>query len=568
MNRTCFQALIFLFLAFSCAEAIASCGSPQARTYVSYRIQPESLDGKPALKVALSFKVENRSAIDLVLPSEWQGTTELYKSIHQMRVISAGSSMGGADKVSRRRISFGAGKPVQLEYLFQPEELSSKSNVTFGPVLNSDYFVLTGRNFLVYPDVPEHDSMPVSLEWVNFPAGWTLADGLGVNDLCQRGNTLLKLSNGLFIGGDFRLQKSALPSPQVYLGIRGKWQFDDTALAELAAKVIAAERQFWDDRSMSNYLVVLTPQEAPPGEYGGTAVEGGFLMFMSPGTQFSFDVQFLFAHEAFHSWNPAQLGEINPKHPIYWFSEGFTDYYARLFLLRASFISPQQYADDINRIFSEYMSSPARNYGEQRVQAQYFSDPPTQRLPYLQGTLLALKWNAIVDERSHGHQSLDNAMRLLRERAQASDQILSEQNLATFFADFVGSGVIADIRDYVEFGKTMPLPPQALGPCFRLEKKVLYTFNAGFDVDAIYRNGIIQGVEQGSEAYKAGLRDGQSVLRSSGINPNDANQAVEISVVDSGQLKQIRYFPRESVSQIDQYQFTEADTHCEPATLH
>jgi predicted metalloprotease with PDZ domain len=129
-------------------------------------------------------------------------------------------------------------------------------------------------------------------------------------------------------------------------------------------------------------------------------------MVMSPGTQFSFDVQFLFAHEAFHTWNPVQLGAVTPKGPIYWFSEGFTDYYARLLLLRASLMNKQQYADEINRVYSEYMSSPARNYPEQLVQAKYFNDSNAQRLPYLQGTLLALKWNLNIDEHSHGSQTL------------------------------------------------------------------------------------------------------------------------------------------------------------------
>jgi hypothetical protein len=68
-------------------------------------------------------------------------------------------------------------------------------------------------------------------------------------------------------------------------------------------------------------------------------------MFMSPGMQFSSDVQFLFAHEAFHTWNPVQLGAVTPKDPIYWFTEGFTDYYARMLLLRASLMNKQQYAD-------------------------------------------------------------------------------------------------------------------------------------------------------------------------------------------------------------------------------
>jgi predicted metalloprotease with PDZ domain len=291
-------------------------------------------------------------------------------------------------------------------------------------------------------------------------------------------------------------------------------------------------------------------------------------MFMSPGTQFSFDLQFLFAHEAFHTWNPVQLGDVNPKHPVYWFTEGFTDYYARLLLLRASLLNRQQYADEINRVYSEYMSSPARNYSEQLVQAHYFNDSNARQLPYLQGTLLALKWNATIDEHSNGRQTLDDAMRLLKRKATIAEQVLSDQSLAPFLAGFAGSGVIADIRDYIESGTTIPLPPRGLGPCFQLEKKVLYKFDAGFDIDTIYRSGIIQGVRQESEAYKAGLRDGQIVTRSSAIDPNDPNQAIEMTVVDTGLPKRIRYFPRGAASEIDQYEFTAGtEHHCALATL-
>lgn len=568
MNRAGFRALLFIIPAFSLAHAADTCSSPQARTFVSYRIQPASIDGHVALKVNLSFRFEDRSAIDLVLPSEWQGATELYKSIHQITVVSP-ASLTGSENPSRRHISFERGKPVQLQYFFNPVSENPNSNISFGPLLNSDFFVLTGRNFLVYPDLPEHDSIPVSLEWANFPAGWTLADSLGANEICQQTSALLKLSNGLFIGGDFRLQKALLLGPQVYLAIRGKWQFDDAALAELAAKVITTERQFWDDRNLKSYVLALVPLEGPAGEYGGTAIEGGFLMFMSSGTQFSSDVQFLFAHEAFHTWNPVQLGEVSPKDPIYWFTEGFTDYYARLLLLRASLMNQQQYADEINRVYSEYMSSPARNYSEQVVQAKYFNDSNAQRLPYLQGMLLALKWNLIIDEHSHRSQTLDDAMRLLKRKAEVTEQVLSDQSLASFFAGFAGAGVIADIRDYIESGKTIPLPPGALGPCFQVGKRAIHKFDAGFDIDPIYRTGTVQGVRQESEAYKAGLRDGQTVTRSSTIDPNNPNQPIEMTVVDSGIPKRIRYFPQGDSLDIDQYEFAEGtEHHCELAASH
>jgi len=569
VNRVGFLALLFTVLSFASARAEEACSQPQSRTFVSYRIQPASIDGHLALKVELTFRFENRSAIDLVLPSEWQGATELYKSIHQLTVLSKASLTGGSETPSRRHLSFERGKLVRLEYLFQPMTENPISGVSFRPVLNSDFFVLTGRNFLIYPDIPEHDLISVSVEWANFPAGWNLADSLGVDESCQHATALLKLTEGLFVGGDFRLQKAASASPQVYLAIRGKWQFDDVALAELAANVITTERQFWNDRDLASYVLALVPLDAPAGEYGGAAIEGGFLMFMSPGTQLSSDVQFLFAHEVFHIWNPVQLGELTPKNPVYWFTEGFTDYYARLLLLRASLMNRQKYTDEVNAVYSDYMSSPARNYGEQQVNAQYFNDSNAQRLPYLQGALLALKWNANIDERSNGTKSLDDAMRLLKRKAKVSEQVLSDQSLASLLADLAGPEVVTDIRDAIQLGKTIPLPPKALGPCFHLEKKPLYTFEAGFDVNAIYRNGIIQGVKQESEAHKAGLRNGQLVTRSSSIDPNNPNQAIEMTVLDAGMSKRVRYFPRTAALEIDQYEFVaDSDHHCELAALH
>jgi predicted metalloprotease with PDZ domain len=152
-------------------------------------------------------------------------------------------------------------------------------------------------------------------------------------------------------------------------------------------------------------------------------------------------------------------------------------------------------------------------------------------------------------------------MRLLKRKAEITEQVLSDRSLASFLAGFAGAGVIADMRDYVESGKTIPLPPGALGPCFQIEKKAIHKFDAGFDIDTIYRTGIIQGVKQESEAYKAGLRDGQTVTRSSTIDPNDPNQAIEMTVIDSGLPKRIRYFPRSDSSDIDQYEFVAGTEH-------
>jgi predicted metalloprotease with PDZ domain len=100
----------------------------------------------------------------------------------------------------------------------------------------------------------------------------------------------------------------------------------------------------------------------------------------------------------------------------------------------------------------------------------------------------------------------------------------------------------------------VPLPSNALGSCFSLVKKPLYTFETGFDIEALYRDGLIRGVKEGSEAYKAGVRNGQTVIKSGTIDPNDPNHAIEMTVLDVGIPKHIRYLPHGGKSEIDQYE--------------
>ena len=69
----------------------------------------------------------------------------------------------------------------------------------------------------------------------------------------------------------------------------------------------------------------------------------GFAIRLSP-TVDAGELAFLFAHENFHTWNPTLLGGGGPDSGVdLWFSEGFTDYYARTLLLRSGLISPEQF---------------------------------------------------------------------------------------------------------------------------------------------------------------------------------------------------------------------------------
>jgi len=75
-------------------------------------------------------------------------------------------------------------------------------------------------------------------------------------------------------------------------------------------------------------------------------------------------------------------------------------------------------------------------------------------------------------------------------------------------------------------------------------------------------------VKDGSEAFKAGLRDGQTVLRSTAIDPNDSDHAIEMTVLESGMPKRVRYLPHGAQYEVDQYEIQpEWNTHQCPNTV-
>jgi len=221
-------------------------------------------------------------------------------------------------------------------------------------------------------------------------------------------------------------------------------------------RILAAERGFWRDTAIPTYLITLLPSDDTPGNYGGTALEDSFALFMSRDATLDFNTKFLLAHEMFHSWNAGKLGEIRQETP-YWFTEGFTDYYARLLLLRAGLISAEEYARDVDSRYHEYLSSPVLHVSGKREREQFFEDSNLQRLAYLRGDFLALRWDQLIRQRSAGKESLDTAMRSLFQQARRKELVLTSDFLGSYFGSYVGPDGPQDVQKYIENGETIPL---------------------------------------------------------------------------------------------------------------
>jgi len=109
------------------------------------------------------------------------------------------------------------------------------------------------------------------------------------------------------------------------------------------------------------------------------------------------------------------------------------------------------------------------------------------------------------------------------------------------------------LRQYVEQGGSIPVPESALGPCVQSRIEPNAKFDLGFDRRSTRNQPAVAfGVEPGSEAYKAGLRNGQKLLGWS-FSFGEPSKEVQLSIATDGGDQILKYYPRGPTVSVQQF---------------
>ncbi len=100
--------------------------------------------------------------------------------------------------------------------------------------------------------------------------------------------------------------------------------------------------------------------------------------------------------------------------------------------------------------------------------------------------------------------------------------------------------------------KRSPPDPSALGPAGNLVPTPITLFDPGYSLSGSLHLGKITGVETASNAYRAGLRDGQSYLDADYKNGDPAKES-HITVKDQAGQRVISYYPAGKTVLMPQY---------------
>lgn len=164
------------------------------------------------------------------------------------------------------------------------------------------------------------------------------------------------------------------------------------------------------------------------------------------------------AHEMFHYWNGTNFLVGKDVRGNYWFSEGFTEYYANLAMIRAGVITLEEYQSKLAFQFSRYFTArfffprPHPNF----IEAGY-DKGKNWALLYGGGATIAFILDVEIRDITNGKKSLDDLMQHLYFKYGKTHQTLTTDHLIQSLEAISGQDFKSFFEDYISGKQLLPL---------------------------------------------------------------------------------------------------------------
>lgn len=375
-----------------------------------------------SLRVTARFKVEGREPVLLSMPSWTPGS---YEVANFARHVSAFTAMQAGrelrwdklDPDTWRVIPAGRGE-VTLEYRVRADTLDNARAWT-----REDFGFFNGTTvFLMVEGRPE---TPAAVR-VRTEPNWLVATGMTPGDSARRwvARDVHDLMDHPFFVGRFDLDS---------MRVAEKWM----RLATYPSGAMSAARRtaLWDALSRSVPPIARVFGEVPwtsytvlqviDSGYGGMSAlehtESELAIVAAEYLDEAF-VTSVHAHEIVHAWNvkrlrpadlvPYRYDRAQPTAWL-WMSEGITDYYADLALVRSGLIDEATFLGNTLGKIDHVANVPVIALEDASLQTWLGMSDGTADIYYDKGSLAGLALDILIRDASDGARSLDDVMREL-----------------------------------------------------------------------------------------------------------------------------------------------------------
>jgi predicted metalloprotease with PDZ domain len=393
-------------------------------TNLRYEVAFDSASAsRRTLKVTVTFEVGGPGQVLLSFPAWTPGSYEITnfaRFITGFSATAAGKTLDW-DKLDYDtwRIDPAGARSLTVRYDYRADSLDNA--MAWG---RPDFAFFNGTNLFPYPEGAGFN-FPATVA-VKTQPGWTVATGM------QAGPTPGSYREANYhdlVDKPFFIGRMDLDSTQV----DGKWH----RLATYPAGAMAgpARSLLWDQIAKVTPAMAAVFQETPWQTYttlliftrevgGGSALEhsNSHLGIYNPGFIGNPLLASITAHEIFHAWNvkrlrPADLWPYDydepQETPWLWVSEGITDYYSDLALVRGGVIDSAGFLGLTVEKMEQVSAGPATALEDASLSTWIAPVDGTQYQYYPKGSLAGFMLDALIRDGSNNRRSLDDVLREL-----------------------------------------------------------------------------------------------------------------------------------------------------------
>ena len=486
----------------------------------------------------MTFNVGSARPVLLSLPAWTPGSYEIRNFAKYITGFSASGEGRGIrwDKVDYdtwRLRPAGAGK-MTVRYDVRADTFENASAWT-----QKDFAFFNGTNVFLYPEGLGYDF--TSSIAVNIPSGWKVATGMTGSAASRTfsSSNYHELADHPFFVGNFDLDSSDVSGVMVRFATYPSGASNPRAHAvawEQVRKILPVQSAIFGETPFRTYTVLQVVDSLFPGA-AALEHENSQLLIMSPDFLGTVTLGGLYAHEIFHAWNvkrlrPAEMVPYNYAQAqpttLLWVSEGITDYYADLSLVRSGSATTEQFLFLTLSKYEEVLNADRIEALEDLSLSAWLSGSGGgSELYYPKGALAGLMLDIAIRDASGNRASLDDVMRDLYVRTYKQQKGFTNEQWWAAVSRFAGGKSFNDFyAKYVDGRERFPLDSMLRIAGLMLKETAFRIPKLGVSLQEDSVGSRVFSVEPSGPAARVGIQAGDYVVSLGGISA-DAPDAVE-----------------------------------------
>lgn len=426
---------------------------------LSYTIVPNLEGEEPSLKVSLISEFDRHGEFNLSYLDEAWGEVDLFNCIQSIQVSTAYDDILISPEESLITIKGEALATVEVNYIIK-QDFVGMPNVDhyYRPIINKSYFHLFGHRLFMIPDnyFVSGQQEEVDIKWGE--TNFTVQHNLGLEEEGTYKVSREDLLESVIVGGDFRRTSFEVEGINVHFLTRGKWNnFSEDVLSQKLKEIIDIQRAFWSDYDDDIYTITLLPLFNTSETFiGGTGLSRGFASYCSNAENSKLqNLVPLYYHEIMHHWIGGKIRNASETAEL-WFSEGFTEYFSHLLMLKNQAINRREFEGILNSTYELHNASSAVELANDAILNHNFhTDPEVEKLPYRRGMLYALYLDQQLRNKDADYTLHDFLLEVYK-RTKSEDIDFSNELFQDLLMEKLDVKEVAKFNKYIIEGRAIP----------------------------------------------------------------------------------------------------------------